>query len=227
MMDKELLERIKVVRRDLGHLLFHFAHTPEAPVNFTRGDVQYGFGQSAGSILQKILMEGCLLGTSKWIRGGYRCVCFTEAPIGELAALFSLARIAANEGQRPRYEPYGVAVPKEWLFDRGGRPVVYQPDSEFELLPEDLRYRHVRYEPNRGIDHTWEREWRIKADKLILDPDHALVVVPTRDEAYGIMYDHSKPEPNTIDCGEGIVEDYWPKPTWTAVSLDLFGLSEA
>jgi hypothetical protein len=84
-----------------------------------------------------------------------------------------------------RYKPFGVMVSKSWLFSQGGRPVIYQPDEEFELLHESQRFRHVRYEPNapspdRRVDFTWEREWRILIDELPLVPDQTTVVVPTR-----------------------------------------------
>jgi hypothetical protein len=69
---------------------------------------------------------------------------------------------------------------KNWIFERGGRPVIYQPDSDFDLLPEDLRWRHVRFEPTgeKVIDWTWEREWRVRCDELAFTPAYAVIVVP-------------------------------------------------
>jgi hypothetical protein len=78
-----------------------------------------------------------------------------------------------------RYKPFGVMVGKEWLFEQGGRPVIYQPASEFELLHERQRFRHVRYEPPT-VDFTWEREWRVETDRLELDPARVSLVVPDR-----------------------------------------------
>jgi hypothetical protein len=71
-------------------------------------------------------------------------------------------------------------IEKKWLFTRGGRPVIYQSDTEFELLHEDQRFRHVRYEPDADVDFTWEREWRIRTNELSLDPKVATLIVPTR-----------------------------------------------
>ncbi|GAG63688.1 unnamed protein product, partial [marine sediment metagenome] len=34
-------------------------------------------------------------------------------------------------------------------------------DLEYDILPEELKYRHVRYELESDIDFTWEREWRL------------------------------------------------------------------
>lgn len=207
-----LRDRIQLVRRDIGNLLFHFTHrTTEA---------------DAYSVLLKILREGSVLGSSHWIRGGRNCVCFTEAPMSELAAIFSLARIAADQSERPRYEPFGVAVEKRWLYDMGGRPVVYQSEKEFKHLPQELQWRHVRYEPERGIDHTWEREWRIRTESLKLDPSHTLFVVPTAQNAFELTYgfsdvDHDYDWPDESPTGAYHV------PRWLAVSLDLFGVGMA
>lgn len=69
---------------------------------------------------------------------------------------------------------------KKWIFSRGGRPVIYQTDEEFTLLPDAIVWRHMRYEPNAGtpIDFTWEREWRIKTNRLEFNPSVAGVIFP-------------------------------------------------
>jgi len=101
-------------------------------------------------------------------------VCFSEAPVSKLA------HILADKTPEFRYRPFGVMLGKKWLFDQGGRPVIYQPDCDFELLHESQRFRHVRYEPGE-VDYTWEREWRIQTDELPLDLAATTFVVPTRD----------------------------------------------
>ena len=44
------------------------------------------------------------------------------------------------------------------------------------------QHLHVRFEleDSYSIDYTWEREWRIKADKLQFTPDNVTVLMPTR-----------------------------------------------
>ena len=79
-----------------------------------------------------------------------------------------------------RYKPFGVMVSKSWLFERAGRPVIYQPESEFDLLHETQRFRHKEYDPP-SVDFTWEREWRIRTDALELDPGAVSLVVPNRE----------------------------------------------
>ena len=176
---------------------------------------------SAGALLTKILHEGKLLGTSGWTYGE-PCVCFTEAPIQEFNSVFSLVEIASSKNQRPRYEPYGIAVPKDFLFSRGGRPVIYDHPSAFDDFPTSQRYRFVPHDPKQGIDFTWEREWRIRAEEVVLDPKQTLVVVPTSDEAFDVVYQFANVEADyDID---GSVMGAYHDPKWLAVSLDLFGL---
>jgi hypothetical protein len=215
----ELVRRIHLVRRDVGNLLFHFTRTPHP---YTPPLRIQSWPATAMTVLENILSERRLIGSSAYIRGGHKCVCFTEAPIGEVVSLFRLAELAAETGLRPKYEPFGVAVTKEWLFARGGRPVIYQPDPEYDALPEPIRYRHVRYDPIAGVDFTWEREWRICTEELGLDPKHTLVLVPSSAEAFDLMFKHADWQADYDR--EGNPENAYPEPDWMAVSLDFFGL---
>lgn len=226
---KELFDRIKLVRRDIGNLLFHFTRTPEE--KFVTVKTKSGSSvmpSSAYAVLRKILFEGELKGTSKWTYGE-NCVCFTEAPIVEFNSIFSLVEIASSKRERPRYEPYGIAVSKKWLFGQGGRPVIYDHPRALKKLPKDLHYRFVPYDPSKGIDYTWEREWRIKTNLLKLDPKYTLVVVPTSEEAFDIVYEFADVEADVDVEGsndtEGYIAGFYHKPRWLAVSLDLFGFS--
>lgn len=226
---KSLIDGIRLVRRDIGELLFHFTRTPDKKtVSWGRpGGPQTTVPSSAFAVLTKILYEGQLLGTSTWTYGE-GCVCFTEAPITEFNSIFSLVASAASKQERPHYEPYGIAVNKKWLFGKGGRPVIYDHPNAFENLPEDLRYRFVPYDPVKGVDCTWEREWRIKTDALQLDPKHTLVVVPRAEEAFDLVYDFAEMEAD-VDVegshGEAYISGVYHKPRWLAVSLDIFGFS--
>jgi len=223
---KILSDRMKLVRRDVGVLLFHFTRALENErVKEDYGEITKSC--SAFRVLSNILEEGRLKGTSKWTYGD-NCVCFTEAPITEFHSIFSLVSIAASKKERPRYEPYGIAVSKKWLFLRGGRPVIYDHPSAFNKYPEELRYRFVPYDPLSGIDYTWEREWRIKTDYLSLDPHNTLVIVPTADEAFQITYDFSDIEADWDvegSQGEAYIAGTYHQARWLSVSLDIFGFS--
>ena len=229
-LSEELAKRIKLVRRDLSGLLFHFTRGCDfiSEENALNKDSAFDNKYLASDVLNRILNEKNLKGSGTWT-GGEACVCFTEAPIQEFASVFALVQIAASQRERPRYEPYGIAVTKEWLFCQGGRPVIYEKSSEFVHFNDSQRYRLVEFDPEINIDFTWEREWRIKTDNLILNPKHTLVVVPTANEAFELVSSFAKQETdNTIypgSSGSADVAATWePIPFWMAVSLDLFGI---
>ena len=224
---KNLADRIKLVRRDVGDLLFHFTRNPEKS-NISWNTPDGGLittSSSASAVLHKILYEGILKGTPTWTRG-QNCVCFTESPISEFNSIFALVKVAASKRERPRYEPYGIAVSKKWLFEQGGRPVIYDDPKVFKKLPSDFRYRFVPYNPTKGVDFTWEREWRINIDFLQLDPKQTLVIVPKADEAFDLVYEFARIEADYDvegTSGEGYVSGFYHAPKWLAVSLDIFG----
>lgn len=190
-------QRIYKVRRDMGSMLFHFTRSTE--------------NLSACRVLEKILKEGKLKGTSR-PPSGQNCVSFTESPIQEFGALFSM-------NMDIKYAPYGIGVSKKWLFEQGGRHVIY--DSSHENISESQLYRWVEYDINLGIDNTWEREWVIKTDFLKLDCKQALVVVPTSEEAFDLMYNFSEIDADYHESGD--IENFFHAPKWLCVSLDLFG----
>ena len=150
-----------MIRDDLSGKLIHL----------TRGATD----QAAADAFLSIVQERRLRGGTGCIKGGFQCVCFSEAPVSKLAHI-----LANPSAHGMRYRPFGLMVDKNWLFSRGGRPVIYQTDAEYDLLHETQQFRHVRYEPNDGVDFTWEREWRAQVDGLDLDPQVTTLVVPTR-----------------------------------------------
>jgi hypothetical protein len=132
--------------------------------------------EEALATFDQILADHALIGSGTFIKGRWHCVCFTETPLAHLAQALSLRNVHGI-----RYYPAGVMVKKDWLFTQGGRPVIYQPDAEYSLLPEELRYRHVRYElaqarAEQTVDWTWEREWRIKTERLEFTPADVTLV---------------------------------------------------
>lgn len=134
-------------------------------VHWTSGD---DFTEAFGNLVN-IVLSRKLIGSGDKIKGNFGCVCFTEAPEAEFHKIKS------------KYSPFGVQVPKKWLFEKGGRPVIYQTNEEYELLPDNLKWRHVRYEPNGEppIDFTWEREWRFPEIELFLEDVEFRVLMPS------------------------------------------------
>jgi hypothetical protein len=66
-----------------------------------------------------------------------------------------------------------------------------QPEAEYNLLPPQVQYRHVRYDPIEGTDFTWEREWRVQCDALELDPARVTLVVPFRAMVESLKEEHT------------------------------------
>lgn len=151
-------------------------------IHFTSG----GNEEEAYQRLCTIVRERRIIGTSEKIKGRYRCICFSEAPLA------SLSGGLVNPDAYSRYSPFGIMFEKRWIFEHGGRPVIYQADAEFNLLPESMKWRHVRYEPNRAnpIDFTWEREWRIQCDSLEFNPSVAAIVALNTEWAQRMKDEH-------------------------------------
>ena len=105
-------------------------------------------------VLKEILEDGVLRGSnnSGFIKGTRPAVCLTETPLSSVRFL-----------QSTRYSYYGLAISKRAAFTVGARPVIYLPDHEAGWIPEDQKWRHVRFESG-VVDFTHEREWRIPGD---------------------------------------------------------------
>lgn len=61
------------------------------------------------------------------------------------------------------------------------------------MLPQDLEWLHVRYEPP-AIDFTWEREWRNHCPELSFDPGVATLVLPSEEYVDALIEDHDERE---------------------------------
>ena len=119
----------------------------------------------------------------------------------------------------PQVVVNGIEVSKQWAYSEGGRPVIYQPEEEYEQLPESHRWRHVRYELDAEppIDFSWEREWRIQTDELGLPPGEARIIVPHEDWAEALEGEHFAEEEHRIDMFASVYgEEY------RMLSLDPF-----
>ena len=186
-------------------------------VHFIKGDSY----EAAFDTLLSIVRGSQLLGGNGFIKGGYRCVCFSEAPIKALGQMLMKPTIHGVI-----YKPFGVILTKKWLFEQGGRPVIYETDSEYANLPEELRWRHVRYEPNLDppIDFSWEREWRIRVDSLHINPDIASLVVPAVEWTYRLAngYEDNQTERARIYAElTDVPEQAWIESSpWRSVVLE-------
>lgn len=77
-------------------------------------------------VLSKISINGYLKGSSRAILGEALVIFFTEAPITEFTK------------ENKYFSQLGVSFDKKYLFSLGGRPVIYQPDTENTYIDPDL-----------------------------------------------------------------------------------------
>ncbi len=198
-----------MIRDDLSNKLIHLVRGETAAIAFGK--------------FSSILEEGKLRGGTGYIRGSYRCVCFTETPLAKLGYV-----LADPDLSHFCYRPFGVMVDKKSVFEQGGRPVIYQPESEYDKLHEDHKYRHVRFEPTNqaySIDHTWEREWRLKADEFVLPSESTTVIVPNRTWRDNLVMQHaSRIEMYVEHYGRDARTVIEPYP-WQLAVLEDLGIS--
>jgi hypothetical protein len=168
-------------------------------IHFTRGiDLDDAFNN-----FLSIIDSETLFGNNNLIKGGYNCVCFSEAPLD------CITNGLINSDYYSKYSPFGILVSKKWLFEQGGRPVIYQPESEFAFLNEEQRWRHMTYNPISvpPIDFTWEREWRIKANELSLNQEECRLIVPNSDWANQLISIHDEFQDSEIQYYRMIFND--------------------
>jgi hypothetical protein len=167
-MRSRIPELVAATRTDLSQWLWHFTRRDQNPIE----------------TLTTIVKSKSLLGSMDRFSDN-PFVCFSEAPLAQL--LLQSPILAANGYHR--LSNFGVGVRKSWLYKRGGLPVIYQPDSLISELCPNQRFRHVTLDLDRGLDYTWQREWRIPTDRLALDQKETIVVAPEMGEFEGTIYE--------------------------------------
>ena len=150
-----------MIREDLSNMLIHL----------TKGDAE-----DALIDLIAILTDRALKGGNGYIKGSYKCVCLSEAPISKIGF------IIASKHRDFKYRPYGLIFKKEWIYKKGGLPVIYQPLKDYDLLHKDKKHLHMTFDisTDKKVDFTWEREWRIKTDRLDFEPKDVTIILPDR-----------------------------------------------
>lgn len=123
-------------------------------------------GYSAYDNLVSILQTGRINGSKPrqgMIKGNHRAACFMDVPFASLKYVLTPEN---TDRQKPRYEPYGLAVTKKFAYGEGCRPVLYLSNEELDNLdvPAAELWRVVRFEAQKDGWISWvhEREWRCK-----------------------------------------------------------------
>ncbi|MFA9188775.1 hypothetical protein [Flavobacterium magnesitis] len=170
--------------------MIRFDHC-ENLIHFTKGEDKVLDYESAYQNLKKIIKSGELKGCTGMIFGGHRCVCFTESPV----------RCLTNNGKLDskyfsRYTPFGLQYCKTDVFKNGGRPVIYstREEAKIQKFNTHINWRYVSYNPGMEgkLDFTWEREWRIKKEKIPVNPEIVKLVFPNIDWINRFIEEHEK-----------------------------------
>ncbi len=137
---------------------------------------------SAFEVLVKILREKEIIGSttnSGYICGNIPAVCLQETPLGALAESIRFER--ELDSKNPRYEAYGIRFNKKYIYDMGGRPVIYENKEIMKkYLPEQEYWRIVNLDltdKNKIVDWTHEREWRVP-NTLEFEYNKIEIIVP-------------------------------------------------
>ncbi|MGH8551098.1 MAG: hypothetical protein ACRERU_21340 [Methylococcales bacterium] len=109
-------------------------------------------------------------GKSGFIKGDLQAVCFTEMPLSAIPLL-----VKKSSTSKHPYGFYGIALHKTNGFSQGARPVIYLPVSETSWIPQEEKWRHVRFEIGT-VDFCHEREWRSCGD-FLLNGDFGFYVI--------------------------------------------------
>lgn len=169
--------------------LVHWTRRREGPW-FGQSDQQYWDelleerperDRSALAVLERIVLERRLRASWLALRGGESMVCWAEVTPTMLAA----QRVFRVHRHRWDFEPYGLAVDREWLERTGARKVIYGDDALWERLSENDRPWFQQFgsrtpRSGRSIDWRVEQEWRVRGDVDLtnLPREAAIVFVP-------------------------------------------------
>jgi hypothetical protein len=138
--------------------------------------------RSAFATLRRITAQRRILATSDAIRNGIDVVSLTAVPLGKLN---QLRRYRSHRG-RWDFEPYGVAIRRDYLISWGAKQVTYGDEATWQSLSAEARpyFQKVGNQKN-SIDWRVEQEWRLLGDLDLsaVSADQALLFVPTREEA--------------------------------------------
>lgn len=148
-MNKTLYEILQS-RQDLSDYVFHFTKN-----------------KNAKNTLREIIQDGEIKDINN---NGY--ICFSEAPVTVLPPMFDVFR----KYNDPMYAPYGIGIKKDFIYNEGGRPVIYGNQEEALMLPHKLLWRFVNFAPNK-YDFTWLREWRIPKTQINLNFNNCIAIV--------------------------------------------------
>jgi hypothetical protein len=135
-------------------------------------------------VVIKILRNRRIIGSdpkSGFIVGDTPAVCFQDVPLYSLCENIDFEyEFGKKHETKPKYHAFGLMFPKIYVYQKGGRPVIYDATDAAKLyLPMGQWWRIVRFDlsdPDNIVDWTHEREWRVP-NNFDFDIDWASVLV--------------------------------------------------
>lgn len=131
--------------------------------------------------LRRILATNRILAGSDLTRDPRPVVCFSDVSFEDLKEL----RTFRPHLSRWDFEPFGIAIRKSWLEERGAAKVIYGDEATWGSLPNEQRPFFQLNDLNGKIDWSIEREWRITGDVDLrkVPANSAVVFVRTAEDA--------------------------------------------
>jgi hypothetical protein len=160
----------KLLTRTIPDSWSHVAHWTKTAIGPWPGETKREFysrivvsGQKyphgAFETLVHIIKEKKIRAASEKIREKAAVVGFSEASPGRIIELLRWCPKKVNWN----FEPYGIAIDKEFASGLGIRPVVYGQPRDYDGLPvDDKPFFHSRGGEN--VDWRYEQEWRHLGD---------------------------------------------------------------
>ena len=150
-------------RTDLSSYLVHLTK----PKYDNQGEILRDSMEVLNKILDSQKLKGSTTKTG-FIIGSNKAVCFQDMPLSGVTQNTLFEQIRNKEEAKRRYVPIGIAFPKEYVYRKGGRPVLYEKKEIAEqILPPKEWWRIVNFnleDDQNLIDWTHEREWRVKGN---------------------------------------------------------------
>ncbi len=141
------------------------------------------YPRSALRVLRRIVEDGCIRASRRFIRGGYAVVSFTaHEPIAATRLMRWRKRYVYYN-----FEPYGIAISRKAALACGIRPVVYGDDAIFDELSEIDR-PFFQKAGSDVADWTPEAEWRHVGDLHLGElPREQIRVIVFQPEEVGVI----------------------------------------
>jgi hypothetical protein len=109
--------------------------------------------------LRRILREKRIRASGRLIRGSYKVVSFTERPPKEFDIICKWRRGL----MRTTFEPFGIAVRRSILIEKGAKMVSYGSDELFKKMTDDIK-PYFQKASSSCADWSREKEWRLIGD---------------------------------------------------------------